>query len=168
MGVRHGLEVRIILPQELSCSIRAGKGPPGSHWCNNRSAWLEANVSLPLALRYLEYKKVPNSSPPEYEFLWGLRARHETSKMRVLRFIAQVTESLCLGPGDGVWVWSLLYLLCFLVTASSHCLSSEDTDRFLSRSLTQVHRLSKQEGWGEAPGLAWNNGRVRLQRSLFV
>uniref|UniRef100_A0A9L0TQB7 MAGE domain-containing protein n=1 Tax=Equus caballus TaxID=9796 RepID=A0A9L0TQB7_HORSE len=39
--------------------------------------------------KYLEYKKIPNSSPPEYEFLWGLRARHETSKMRVLRFIAQ-------------------------------------------------------------------------------
>ncbi|EPY73949.1 melanoma antigen family D, 4-like protein [Camelus ferus] len=38
---------------------------------------------------YLEYKKIPNSSPPEYEFLWGLRAHHETSKMRVLRFIAQ-------------------------------------------------------------------------------
>lgn len=39
--------------------------------------------------KYLEYKRVPNSSPPEYEFLWGLRACHETSKMRVLRFIAQ-------------------------------------------------------------------------------
>lgn len=39
--------------------------------------------------KYLEYKKIPNSSPPEYEFLWGLRACHETSKMRVLRFIAQ-------------------------------------------------------------------------------
>nr|KAF6360270.1 MAGE family member D4 [Myotis myotis] len=39
--------------------------------------------------KYLEYKKVPNSSPPEYEFFWGLRARYETSKMRVLRFIAQ-------------------------------------------------------------------------------
>uniref|UniRef100_A0A8J8XK62 MAGE domain-containing protein n=1 Tax=Callithrix jacchus TaxID=9483 RepID=A0A8J8XK62_CALJA len=39
--------------------------------------------------KYLEYKKIPNSNPPEYEFLWGLRARHETSKMRVLRFIAQ-------------------------------------------------------------------------------
>nr|KAF6268058.1 hypothetical protein mPipKuh1_008334 [Pipistrellus kuhlii] len=39
--------------------------------------------------KYLEYKKVPNSSPPEYEFFWGLRARFETSKMRVLRFIAQ-------------------------------------------------------------------------------
>ncbi|ELK15825.1 Melanoma-associated antigen D4 [Pteropus alecto] len=39
--------------------------------------------------KYLEYKKIPNSSPSEYEFLWGLRARHETSKMRVLRFIAQ-------------------------------------------------------------------------------
>ncbi|XP_020009580.1 melanoma-associated antigen D4 isoform X2 [Castor canadensis] len=39
--------------------------------------------------KYLDYKKIPNSSPPEYEFFWGLRARHETSKMRVLRFIAQ-------------------------------------------------------------------------------
>ncbi|KAM8753211.1 melanoma-associated antigen D4-like isoform 2-T3 [Rhynchonycteris naso] len=39
--------------------------------------------------KYLEYKKIPNSCPPEYEFLWGLRALHETSKMRVLRFIAQ-------------------------------------------------------------------------------
>nr|KAF6435763.1 hypothetical protein HJG63_012493 [Rousettus aegyptiacus] len=39
--------------------------------------------------KYLEYKKIPNSSPSEYEFLWGLRACHETSKMRVLRFIAQ-------------------------------------------------------------------------------
>ncbi|XP_066213108.1 melanoma-associated antigen D4-like [Saccopteryx leptura] len=39
--------------------------------------------------KYLEYRKIPNSSPPEYEFLWGLRACHETSKMRVLRFIAQ-------------------------------------------------------------------------------
>lgn len=39
--------------------------------------------------KYLEYKKIPKSSPPEYEFLWGLRAHHETSKMRVLRFIAQ-------------------------------------------------------------------------------
>ncbi|XP_007953152.1 melanoma-associated antigen D4-like [Orycteropus afer afer] len=39
--------------------------------------------------KYLEYRKIPNSSPPEYEFLWGLRACHETSKMRVLQFIAQ-------------------------------------------------------------------------------
>ncbi|XP_048191239.1 melanoma-associated antigen D4-like isoform X2 [Perognathus longimembris pacificus] len=39
--------------------------------------------------KYLEYKKIPNSSPAEYEFTWGLRACHETSKMRVLRFIAQ-------------------------------------------------------------------------------
>lgn len=108
-----------VLPQELSCSIGAGQGLPGVPWCSDRSAWLEANVSLPLALRYLEYKKIPNSSPPEYEFLWGLRARHETSKMRVLRFIAQVTESLCLGPGGGVWVWHLPYLLWFLAMASS-------------------------------------------------
>jgi melanoma-associated antigen D1 len=35
---------------------------------------------------------VPNSNPPEYEFLWGLRSYHETSKMKVLRFIAEVME----------------------------------------------------------------------------
>ncbi|KAM4815487.1 melanoma-associated antigen D4-like isoform 1-T2 [Thomomys bottae] len=39
--------------------------------------------------KYLEYKKIPNSNTLEYEFTWGLRACHETSKMRVLRFIAQ-------------------------------------------------------------------------------
>ncbi|ELR51683.1 Melanoma-associated antigen D4 [Bos mutus] len=54
-----------------------------------KCACLGAEVGCPLSHRYLEYKKVPNSSPPEYEFLWGLRACHETSKMRVLRFIAQ-------------------------------------------------------------------------------
>ncbi|XP_045239137.1 melanoma-associated antigen D4 isoform X2 [Macaca fascicularis] len=53
---------------------------------------LELREGTPLSVApswYLEYKKIPNSNPPEYEFLWGLRARHETSKMRVLRFIAQ-------------------------------------------------------------------------------
>lgn len=40
--------------------------------------------------KYLEYRRVPNSHPPEYEFLWGLRSYHETSKMKVLRFIAEV------------------------------------------------------------------------------
>ncbi|XP_011785348.1 PREDICTED: melanoma-associated antigen D4 [Colobus angolensis palliatus] len=53
---------------------------------------LELREGTPLSMApswYLEYKKIPNSNPPEYEFLWGLRARHETSKMRVLRFIAQ-------------------------------------------------------------------------------
>lgn len=127
-----GSRARTVLLQELSCSIGAGKGRPGSPWHNSRSAWLEANVYLPLALRYLEYKKVPNSSPPEYEFLWGLRARHETSKMRVLRFIAQVTASVwgqAVGCGFGLcqtssvsWSWP----------PSLGCLSSEDTDAFLS------------------------------------
>ncbi|KAM6151337.1 melanoma-associated antigen D4-like isoform 1-T1 [Rhynchocyon petersi] len=55
-----------------------------------KSAWLVRSKNyFPLSLRYLEYKKIPNSSPPEFEFHWGLRAYHETSKMRVLRFIAQ-------------------------------------------------------------------------------
>lgn len=43
-----------------------------------------------LSPRYLEYKRVPNSRPPEYEFFWGLRSYHETSKMKVLKFACKV------------------------------------------------------------------------------
>uniref|UniRef100_G3TT15 MAGE domain-containing protein n=1 Tax=Loxodonta africana TaxID=9785 RepID=G3TT15_LOXAF len=75
-----GLKASISEAKTLGVSLGVEKSP---------SRRLEAKISFPLSLRYLEYKKIPNSSPPEYEFLWGLRARHETSKMRVLRFIAQ-------------------------------------------------------------------------------
>ncbi|XP_020740884.1 putative MAGE domain-containing protein MAGEA13P [Odocoileus virginianus] len=39
---------------------------------------------------YLEYKQVPNSDPPSYEFLWGPRAHAETSKMKILKFFSKV------------------------------------------------------------------------------
>ncbi|XP_032330406.1 melanoma-associated antigen 9 [Camelus ferus] len=39
---------------------------------------------------YLVYQKVPNSDPPRYEFLWGPRAHAETSKMKVLEFLAKI------------------------------------------------------------------------------
>uniref|UniRef100_A0A452RAI8 MAGE domain-containing protein n=1 Tax=Ursus americanus TaxID=9643 RepID=A0A452RAI8_URSAM len=39
---------------------------------------------------YLEYRQVPNSDPPRYEFLWGPRAYAETSKMKVLEFLAKI------------------------------------------------------------------------------
>uniref|UniRef100_A0A667IU70 MAGE domain-containing protein n=1 Tax=Lynx canadensis TaxID=61383 RepID=A0A667IU70_LYNCA len=42
--------------------------------------------------KYLEYKKVPNSRPPEYEFFWGLRSYHETSKLKVLKFACKVQK----------------------------------------------------------------------------
>ena len=38
---------------------------------------------------YLNYRRVPNSDPPRYEFLWGLRACVETSKMKVLEVLAK-------------------------------------------------------------------------------
>lgn len=44
--------------------------------------------------RYLEYKRVPNNRPPEYEFFWGLRSYHETSKMKVLKFACKVIGEL--------------------------------------------------------------------------
>ncbi|XP_004781625.1 melanoma-associated antigen 10-like [Mustela nigripes] len=39
---------------------------------------------------YLEYRQVLNSHPPRYEFLWGPRAHAETSKMKVLEFLAKI------------------------------------------------------------------------------
>uniref|UniRef100_A0A673VBU7 MAGE domain-containing protein n=1 Tax=Suricata suricatta TaxID=37032 RepID=A0A673VBU7_SURSU len=42
-----------------------------------------------LSPRYLEYKRVPNSRLPQYEFFWGLRSYHEASKMKVLKFAVQ-------------------------------------------------------------------------------
>ncbi|XP_051034808.1 melanoma-associated antigen 10-like [Phodopus roborovskii] len=40
---------------------------------------------------YLEYHQVPNCDPPRYVFQWGPRAYAETTKMKVLEFLAKVT-----------------------------------------------------------------------------
>ncbi|XP_075395345.1 LOW QUALITY PROTEIN: melanoma-associated antigen D2 [Tenrec ecaudatus] len=42
--------------------------------------------------KYLDYARVPNSNPPEYEFCWGLRSYYETSKMKVLKFACKVQK----------------------------------------------------------------------------
>uniref|UniRef100_A0A8C9CIJ0 MAGE domain-containing protein n=1 Tax=Phocoena sinus TaxID=42100 RepID=A0A8C9CIJ0_PHOSS len=52
--------------------------------------------------KYLEYKRVPNSRPPEYEFFWGLCSYHETSKMKVLKFACKVQKK---DPKD----WAVQY-----------------------------------------------------------
>ncbi|XP_059106674.1 melanoma-associated antigen B4-like [Peromyscus eremicus] len=43
---------------------------------------------------YLEYHQVPNSDPPSYEFLWGPRAYAETSQIKVMDFLAKVSETM--------------------------------------------------------------------------
>ncbi|XP_021561430.1 melanoma-associated antigen B10 [Neomonachus schauinslandi] len=43
---------------------------------------------------YLEYRQVANSDPPRYEFLWGPRAHVETSKMKVLEFVAKIHDTV--------------------------------------------------------------------------
>ncbi|XP_040324843.1 melanoma-associated antigen B10 [Herpailurus yagouaroundi] len=43
--------------------------------------------------KYLEYRQVPNSDPQHYEFLWGPRAYTETSKMKVLEFVAKAHDT---------------------------------------------------------------------------
>ncbi|XP_040859083.1 melanoma-associated antigen B3-like [Ochotona curzoniae] len=45
-------------------------------------------------LKYLEYRQVPNSDPACYEFLWGPRAYAETSKMKVLEFLAKIHNTV--------------------------------------------------------------------------
>ncbi|GAB1302823.1 4933402E13Rik protein [Apodemus speciosus] len=50
---------------------------------------------------YLEYREVPNSQPPCFEFLWGPRAYAETTKMKVLEFLAKMNGC---DPSDfSVW-----------------------------------------------------------------
>lgn len=63
-----------------------------------------------LSPRYLKYKRVPNSRPPEYEFFWGLRSYHETSKMKVLKFACKVMEELpLLGILRVIWLGQAVY-----------------------------------------------------------
>ncbi|XP_032187197.1 melanoma-associated antigen B16-like [Mustela erminea] len=40
--------------------------------------------------KYLEYRQVADSDPAQFEFLWGPRAHAETTKMKVLEFLAKV------------------------------------------------------------------------------
>ncbi|EPY73886.1 melanoma-associated antigen B1-like protein [Camelus ferus] len=40
--------------------------------------------------KYLEYRQVPDSDPPRYEFLWGPKAHAETTKMKVLEVLAKI------------------------------------------------------------------------------
>ncbi|TEA33783.1 hypothetical protein DBR06_SOUSAS1811610001, partial [Sousa chinensis] len=44
--------------------------------------------------KYLVCRQVCDSDPPRYEFLWGRRARAETTKMEVLEFVARVTGTV--------------------------------------------------------------------------
>nr|XP_036265459.1 melanoma-associated antigen B2-like [Pipistrellus kuhlii] len=44
--------------------------------------------------QYLVYRQVPRSEPPRFEFLWGPRARAETSKMKVLEFLAKLNDTV--------------------------------------------------------------------------
>uniref|UniRef100_A0A2I3H3B3 MAGE family member B6B n=1 Tax=Nomascus leucogenys TaxID=61853 RepID=A0A2I3H3B3_NOMLE len=46
--------------------------------------------------KYVLYRQVHNSDPPRYEFLWGPRATAETTKMRVLRVLAESNNT---SPG---------------------------------------------------------------------
>ncbi|XP_037368995.1 melanoma-associated antigen B16-like [Talpa occidentalis] len=39
---------------------------------------------------YLVYQQVANSDPPQFEFMWGPRAHAETTKLKVLEFLAKV------------------------------------------------------------------------------
>ncbi|XP_041495404.1 melanoma-associated antigen B2-like [Microtus oregoni] len=43
---------------------------------------------------YIEYRQVPNSDPPSYEFLWGPRAYGEATEIKVMDFLAKVSKAL--------------------------------------------------------------------------
>nr|XP_020140630.1 melanoma-associated antigen E1 isoform X1 [Microcebus murinus] len=43
-----------------------------------------------LSQRYIDSLRVPDTDPVQYEFVWGPRARLETSKMKALRYVARI------------------------------------------------------------------------------
>ncbi|CAI9180308.1 unnamed protein product [Rangifer tarandus platyrhynchus] len=43
---------------------------------------------------FLEYRQVPGSDPPRYEFLWGPKALAESGKTKVLEFLAKVNSTI--------------------------------------------------------------------------
>ena len=43
--------------------------------------------------KYLVYSQVPNSDPPSYQFLWGPRAYAETCQIKVMDFLAKMSET---------------------------------------------------------------------------
>ncbi|XP_008832830.1 melanoma-associated antigen 4-like [Nannospalax galili] len=43
---------------------------------------------------YLEYREIPYTNPVQHEFLWGPRAFAETSRERILEFLAKITGLL--------------------------------------------------------------------------
>ncbi|XP_054436986.1 melanoma-associated antigen B5-like [Pteronotus mesoamericanus] len=45
-------------------------------------------------LKYLEYRQVPGSDPPRFEFLWGPQAHLETTKKKVLEFWAKFNDTV--------------------------------------------------------------------------
>ncbi|XP_062039127.1 LOW QUALITY PROTEIN: melanoma-associated antigen B5-like [Lepus europaeus] len=45
-------------------------------------------------LQYLEYQQVPGTDPARYEFLWGPKSHAETSKMKVLEFVAKINDTV--------------------------------------------------------------------------
>ncbi|XP_019490651.1 PREDICTED: melanoma-associated antigen B1-like, partial [Hipposideros armiger] len=45
-------------------------------------------------LQYLEYRQVPDSDPPRYEFLWGRKAHAELKKMKMLEFLAKINDTV--------------------------------------------------------------------------
>ncbi|XP_055987094.1 melanoma-associated antigen B18-like [Sorex fumeus] len=45
-------------------------------------------------LNYLEYRQIPNTNPPVFQFFWGPRAHAETSKMKVLEFLAKIHDTV--------------------------------------------------------------------------
>ncbi|XP_049622828.1 melanoma-associated antigen B1-like [Suncus etruscus] len=42
--------------------------------------------------KYMEYRQIPGSDPPRYEYLWGPTAQCETFKAKVLEFIKKVND----------------------------------------------------------------------------
>lgn len=65
---------------------------------------------------YLELTKLPNNEQPVFEVRWGQRAKLETSKLQILKFVSLVTIFCSLCVCLSVSVFSLSLSLSFTVS----------------------------------------------------
>ena len=69
-----------------------------------------------LDTRYLDHSRMTNSDPPAYEFRWGARAKASVSKMKVLRFIGEVSEIASLSGAWFIEPYPFMYLM-YIISA---------------------------------------------------
>ncbi|KAL0588089.1 Melanoma-associated antigen C2 [Plecturocebus cupreus] len=107
----------------------------------------ECNRGFGCREQYLEYREVPNSSPPCYDYLWGPRAHSESIERNILEFLAKLNNTGCFEKcGERAQA-----IISTKDDATDKAVSTKDdaSDK-ASESLndtSSIHTSSEPQGW---------------------